>query len=548
MANLNSGSRSGASTIITYRMLLDAIKTIDGSGSGIDADMLDGHHADYFSPSTHLHDSRYVLKSGDTMTGRLSFSTGAAISTDVTTPFQIGYSNTHGGATISSYARIKIMANTDNGADEPIQLVTGNGLNVDETKGLLIYKEDIKYNNNRVWHAGNQGHGSGMNADMVDGVDGANIVYGNNIAAVGEVNDLNTIYKSGFYDINTTNNTPTNNNWHWVLNVGHRNNHENYNFGMQLAAPNGTDELYFRTRQVDGTGNWGRVYTTRYKPTPTEIGAVNKAGDTMSGPLKFEGTNYLSTDASTTFQIGEFSNASYGMTSWAPIKILANTDQDSNNDPIQLASGEGMDPSGEKGLVIDRTNLNFYGNKVWHAGNQGSGSGMDADSVDGIEASRIVYGDNASAASPVDDLNTLWKSGFYDITNGRNAPPGNPSGGWYWVINSGHRNNSNNTAYGMQIAGSNEKAELFFRNRTYDGSGNWNRVWNSGNQGDGSGMDSDMVDGYHTSIDSNGNTLVARDGNSNINVNSVTTNSVKINQKVTIQYNNDNNAIEFIVI
>ena len=45
----------------------------DGTGSGLDADLLDGYHASSFSLTTHNHDSDYVKLSGSTMTGALTF-------------------------------------------------------------------------------------------------------------------------------------------------------------------------------------------------------------------------------------------------------------------------------------------------------------------------------------------------------------------------------------------------------------------------------------------------------------------------------------------
>ena len=54
------GIESGATADQTASEILTAIKTVDGSGSGLDADTLDGNHA-----------SAFVSASGDTMTGNL---------------------------------------------------------------------------------------------------------------------------------------------------------------------------------------------------------------------------------------------------------------------------------------------------------------------------------------------------------------------------------------------------------------------------------------------------------------------------------------------
>ncbi len=49
-----------------------AIKAADGSGSGLDADLLDGQHGSAFAPAAHNHGADYVSVSGDTMTGKLT--------------------------------------------------------------------------------------------------------------------------------------------------------------------------------------------------------------------------------------------------------------------------------------------------------------------------------------------------------------------------------------------------------------------------------------------------------------------------------------------
>lgn len=44
--------------------------------------------------------------------------------------------------------------------------------------------------------------------------------------------------------------------------------------------------MYIRSGNADGWGqSWAKVYDTRNKPTPAELGAVSKAGDTMTGNL-----------------------------------------------------------------------------------------------------------------------------------------------------------------------------------------------------------------------------------------------------------------------
>jgi len=52
--------------------------------------------------------------------------------------------------------------------------------------------------------------------------------------------------------------------------------------------------------------------------------------------------------------------------------------------------GFGISPwSSSAGLTVTPTDITFKNNKVWHAGNDGSGSGLDADKLDGKHVSEI---------------------------------------------------------------------------------------------------------------------------------------------------------------
>ncbi len=55
-----------------------AIKAADGSGSGLDADLLDGQHGSAFAAAAHNHNTDYVNVTGDTMTGKLTVNSAEA--------------------------------------------------------------------------------------------------------------------------------------------------------------------------------------------------------------------------------------------------------------------------------------------------------------------------------------------------------------------------------------------------------------------------------------------------------------------------------------
>lgn len=80
----------------------------------------------------------------------------------------------------------------------------------------------------------------------------------------------------------------------------------------------------------------------------------------------------------------------------------------------------GMNATNLNALEVKAKNLTVNGSKVWHAGNDGAGSGLDADLLDGIQSDRIIYGDSAKGTTNIgvesedtEKANSINKSGFY---------------------------------------------------------------------------------------------------------------------------------------
>lgn len=72
----------------------------------------------------------------------------------------------------------------------------------------------------------------------------------------------------------------------------------------------------------------------------------------------------------------------------------------------------GMNATNLNALEIKAKNLTVNSNKVWHAGNDGSGSGLDADLLDGVQNGEVT----AKYLNPITeagDLNNLTKNGIY---------------------------------------------------------------------------------------------------------------------------------------
>ena len=155
------GIESGATADQTAAEILTAIKTVDGTGSGLDADLLDGQQGSYYAAASSL--SSYLPLAGGTLIGSLYL-------TDTNTRISEGNGNTVRittnsgwvdiGAQNTSYAHIqtdrsKFYFNKAAHFDGQIYNYVGGGTT------------------DPYWRAGNDGAGSGLDADLLDGQQGS---------------------------------------------------------------------------------------------------------------------------------------------------------------------------------------------------------------------------------------------------------------------------------------------------------------------------------------------------------------------------------------
>ena len=149
-----------ASSSYTAADVLTKIKTVDGAGSGLDADLLDGISSASFLRSD----------ANDTFTGTLTTGELTIFSEH---PVHTGYSgiaNTEAWTTTTAQYMI-ISAGTDtyiNG--DNVYIRAGNNVT---TNQLKVTASGTTIGGNTVWHAGNDGVGSGLDADLLDGQQGS---------------------------------------------------------------------------------------------------------------------------------------------------------------------------------------------------------------------------------------------------------------------------------------------------------------------------------------------------------------------------------------
>lgn len=166
--------------------VLAKLLTVDGSGTGLDADLLDGVEASSFLRSD----------VADTAEGAITFTSGG------------------GAVTFDNTGNQGILT----GADTQ-RLLVGGGSNWNATSGAYLVLEGLDFagvgvggnaafnlpsgknllvNANVVWHAGNDGAGSLLDADLLDGVDGSNYArtdiaetFTNNVTVNGTLTSVN---------------------------------------------------------------------------------------------------------------------------------------------------------------------------------------------------------------------------------------------------------------------------------------------------------------------------------------------------------------------
>jgi hypothetical protein len=128
--------------------------------------------------------------------------------------------------------------------------------------------------------------------------------------------------------------------------------------------------------------------------------------------------------------------------------------------------------------------------KLWNAENDGSGSGLDADLLDGKHASDFAlagFGLGSDSINIIADCNAVTAAGWYYISDTTSNRPE----GWCTMI---HCPGSAPTA-ATQITFGVLTNNIYIRGKSGGNWGSWVKCWNKNNDGTGSGLDADLIDG-----------------------------------------------------
>jgi len=353
----------------TANELLDLIKTVDGSGSGLDADLLDG-----ISSASFLRSDATDTASGNlTFTGTNSYGSTSSYKSFI-----------YGGLAFTDYANSALTNGRIYFQNDNFYLRGGGEGTADATTNTALY---VRHSSNfgEVWHSRNDGTGSGLDADLLDGQHGsyyATADHGHTGLDRSSWDGIKSSTSSGYIEFGPANTS------HAHIYTDR----PNFYFNKELLVNNNT----VWNEGNDGAGSGLDADTLDGIQAASFL--RSDANDTSSGVLTLsrassDGINlkiYNTTNASSATI--EFSDNN-GQAQKGRLEYHhADGSSNSAGNSFHFDSTESS-----TAVIIDQTsgNSGFYvgTNEVWHTGNDGSGSGLDADKLDGIQASSFLRSD-----------------------------------------------------------------------------------------------------------------------------------------------------------
>ena len=527
----------------------------DGSGSGLDADLLDGIDSGSFLRSD----------ADDTASGQYLFSkvNDHAIQIGTIRGLAVG---SQGGQFIQLYERVNIGGPAGWG-ESSTTAAPSYGLSTYGGASLATHTGAVTISGNTAWHAGNDGSGSGLDADLLDGLQ-LHTGVNNEVNKVVRTDSNGYIHAGWINTISGQNTTEIPSRFYasddaylryydlsharaWMGTSGKTsvrsriqdNTSEAYRTGSQGYGANNLNDFYNRgscfvdvwTDGLTGAppGNhWNGFQALHYSASNTYhhgmrllMASGNPANTYLQGWWANGGSGYaaqkiwtdgndgsgsgLDADLLDGIDSGSFLRSDVNDTATGSITFDQASQYFRKNSQTNYVSasllaesygggtsitGVGFHISGSIGKWVNMDAsgvLRWDSDTFWHSGNDGSGSGLDADTVDGWQASNIVKGSSGKGTTNAAFGSTANSDSGFYDVHN----DGTPTGTWYSMVNMAHYGGN----HGHQIAGSFYSAgDLYNRNNSNTSLSAWAKIWNTANDGSGSGLDADLLDGYNS--------------------------------------------------
>lgn len=389
----------------------------DGAGSGLDADMLDGLQASAFALAGHLHDERYVRS----VAGNLRITSE---------PYQLAIASAPTGYTGGWARGVTIAGNSDDierahfgaygAASTPsyayisIASITGSTAH-SQSNSFRVTSTEARWGSNRMWHAGNDGAGSGLDADLLDGLQASAF------ATAGHLHDdryvrssssaLRIATEAGNLALATAASGFTGTWARGLTFAGNSDDVSRAHFGA-YGDGTGTTPAYAFIGIGPATGGihsqantfrilsdevrWGanRIWHAGNDGSGSGLDADLLDGLHASSFAQLSGANFTGEVRAPVLRPGTIADAWISANGGAlVVNWDANDWMEFDRAANRLKQFIGLVSQfeiGADGWVSARSGFHVNGNPVWHQGNDGSGSGNDADMLDGLHASDFL--------------------------------------------------------------------------------------------------------------------------------------------------------------
>ena len=345
----------------------------------------------------------------------------------------------------------------------------------------LSNKPTIPTNNNQLTNGAGYITSSGVAAKIKAGGTGPSTENLNTVANSVSTGQLE--YRG--YNSSSSNKPPASDNANGVITVGQHSG----NYNAQLAFSS-DGNIYWRDNPSSSFGSWRKMWDDGNDGAGSGLDA-----DLLDG---VQGASYLRSDTSDSFTGDELHFPTLDL-------AISNNNSQGNGNTYFRGSGThfvlGLNNGNTCYLNYGNTSgaLRLYGSSIywndsnigspWGNANDGSGSGLDADLLDGVQGADYFKKQNDIGGSV--NLNTLTTDGYYHQNANANAASGSnypvAAAGMLSVVSDGQMVYQTYHQY---------NGNAYYHRSYYNGAWYaWRKVWQDGNDGAGSGLDADTVDG-----------------------------------------------------
>jgi hypothetical protein len=372
-------------------------------------------------------------------------------------------------------------AGTSSTASNELMRIKGNGA--------------VTINNNTVWHAGNDGTNSTLDADLLDGVHLTGLTQ-SGPAGNGNLNDAFWTAGARLTSSYATANAPNGNGWYYMYNNRHEGTSNAWGSQIALGMDVNPDKMYFRNHYGGSWQNWQQVASM-----PVGSTGWHSSNDGTNSGLDADLLDGVHLAGIT--QSGDSPNGNLNDAYWTTTSRLTSSDVTANapfgNGWYNIYNSRHLGTNTSYGSQIAvgmtvHTDKMFFRNQNggwggwqqlasmpvgatgWHSSNDGTGGGLDADLLDGVHLEGVTQSGDWAGNANLNDAYWTSASRLTSCEVTANAPNGN---GWYTIYTSRHRGGvSDGTSWGSQIAVgmTTNTDKMYFRNQYQGGWQAWQQV------------------------------------------------------------------------